>query len=73
MTSYEMPTATGPSPRKTVSGLGGQVLVKTTKPKTVLQVYDNTLLFFNSLVLLSQNVTIPTTWRFLSPPACTLV
>jgi len=37
------------------------VLVKTTKPKTVQQVYDNTRMFFSSLVLLSQNVTMPTT------------
>ena len=41
-----MPTATGSSSRKTASGLGGQVLVKTTKPKTVQHVYDNTRLFF---------------------------
>ena len=32
-----------------------------TKPKTVQHVYDNTRLFFSSLVLLSQNITMPTT------------
>ena len=56
-----MPTATGSSSTKASSGLGGQVLVKTTKPRTVQQVYDNTRMFFSSLVLLSQNVTMPTT------------
>jgi regulator of replication initiation timing len=61
MTAYEMPTATGSTSSKASSGLGGQVLVKSTRPKTVQQVYDNTRLFFSSLVLLSQNVTMPTT------------
>jgi len=61
MTAYEMPTATGASSSKAASGLGGQVLVKTTKPKTVQHVYDNTRMFFSSLVLLSQNVTMPPT------------
>ena len=59
MTTYEMPTATGSSSSKTASSFGGQVLVKTTKPRTVQQVFDNTRLLFSSLVLLSQNVTIP--------------
>jgi hypothetical protein len=61
MTAYEMPTVTGSTSSKAASGLGSQVLVKTTKPKTVQQVYDNTRMFFSRLVLLSQNVTIPTT------------
>jgi regulator of replication initiation timing len=56
-----MPTSTGSSSSKASSDLGGQVLVKTTKPRTVRQVYDNTRMFFSSLVLLSQNVTMPTT------------
>ena len=59
MTAYEVPTATGSSSSKTTTSFGGQVLVKTTKPKTVQQVFDNTRLLFSSLVLLSQNVTMP--------------
>ena len=43
------------------STTGRQVVVETTRSKTVQEVYDNTLLFFSNLVLLSQNVTMPTT------------
>ena len=35
------------------------MIVKVTKSKSVQQVFDQTLLFFSSLVLLSQNVTLP--------------
>ncbi len=58
MTSYEVPTTTGSSSSKGSSSFGGQVLVKVTKPKSVSQVFDQTRLFFSSLVILSQNVTM---------------
>jgi hypothetical protein len=56
MTDYEVPTTTVSSSDKTPSSIGALVLVKSSKPKSVNQVYDQTLLFFSTLVILSQDV-----------------
>jgi hypothetical protein len=59
MTDYEVSTTTDSSSGKTPSSVGGLVLVKTSKPKSVNQVHDQTLFLFSTLVILSQDVKIP--------------
>ena len=59
MTDYEVPTTTVSSSSKVPSSIGDLVLVKSSKPKSVNQVYDQTLLLFSTLVILSQTVKMP--------------
>ena len=59
MTGYEVPTTTSSSSSKTPSSIGALVLVKSSKPKSVNQEYDQTRLLFSTLVILSQDVKMP--------------
>ena len=54
-----MPTTTVSSSSKAPSSIGALVFVKSSKPKSVNQVYDQTLLLFSTLVILSQDVKMP--------------
>ena len=60
MPAYEVSTTTGSSSTKASSGATGMVLAKASKPKSVAQVFEQTRLLFCTLVLLSQNVKVPT-------------
>ena len=59
MTDYEVPTTTASSSSKVPSSVVALVLVKSSKPKSVNQVYDQTLLLFSTLMILSQTVKMP--------------
>ena len=59
MTGYEVPTTTASSSSKAPSSIGALVLVKSSKPKSVNQEYDQTRLLFSTLVILSQDVKMP--------------
>ena len=54
-----MPTTTASSSSKAHSSIGALVLVKSSKPESVNQVYDQTRLLFSTLVILSQDVKMP--------------
>ena len=53
-----MPSSTASASKKAPS-VGGLVVIKASKPRSINHVYDQTRLLFSTLVILSQTVKLP--------------